>query len=503
MDMEKLIGLKPDNIPQIQLVPIETLIPYHRNARTHSPAQVAQLEALLLSFGWTNAILVDDMGTVAGHGRTMAAENIYKRGEQIKFPNGTPIPIGYVPVIDCTGWSPEQRKAYIIADNASALQAGWNLELLALEVRELEAAEFDLDLTALDDDLLADLLVETPEPAGDADPDATPELPADPFSKAGDVWQLGPHRLAVGDSTDPETWAILMQGERADICLVDPPYGVDLERKNRLLDETLGGERNATKPIQNDKMTETEFSEFMKKAYACLFGEMKAGATIYVFHSDKFANVFRNEFEAAGFKFSQTLIWRKNNVVLGPARYLPIHEPVLVGRRPGGKSSWYGGRKQKTVIDLGEGSPFKQLEDGRWQIRIGDDVMIVSGDAMVEQHPSSVLYEAKPAKAGLHQSQKPVALCERLLANSARRGDIVIDGFGGSGTTLIAADRQGLYARLVECDPAHADTICRRYWQYTGRRPVHAITGAEFPADGEERPAPPPPAMDQPDGDIF
>lgn len=485
-DMTKLMGLEVE-VPQIRLRPLETLVAYARNSRTHSPAQIEQLQALLLEFGWTNAVLIDDMGIVAGHGRCMAAAEIYKRGEQIRFPNGTPIPIGMVPTLDCSGWSSAQRRAYIIADNRSALSAGWDEEMLALELKELQAADFDLSLTAFDEDELAALMVEEVEADPDQDPDDAPALPDEPASRLGDVWVLGPHRLAVGDSTDPEVWASLMQGERADICLVDPPYGVDLERKNRLLDKTLGGERNAVAPIQNDKMSEADFVEFMAKSYACLFSEMKVGATIYVFHSDKFAGVFRNEFEKAGFKFSQNLVWRKNNVVLGPARYLPIHEPVMVGRKPGGKSAWYGGRKQKTVIDLGEGSPFHQLEDGRWQIRIGDDVMIVSGDAVVEQHPSTMLYEAKPAKSGLHQSQKPVALCERLLANSARRGDIVIDGFGGSGSTMIAADRQGMYARLCEADPAHADTICLRYWQYTGRRPVHAVTGELFPEHGQVR----------------
>ena len=487
-NIEKMLGLNPD-IPQIKLRDIDLLVAYNRNSRTHSPAQIELLQRMMLEYGWTNSILVDEMGIVAGHGRCMAAQALYKRGQQIKFPNGTPIPIGMEPTIDCSGWTTAQRKAYVIADNQSAINgAGWDEEVLRLELVELEEVGFDLSLTAFDEDELAELMAETElEPPEDKDPDETPPLPDEPACRVGDVWTLGPHRLAVGDSTDPEVWDSVMQGERADICLVDPPYGVDLERKNRLLDAALGGERNAAAPIKNDKMTEADFIEFMASSYACLFGQMKTGATIYVFHSDKFANVFRNEFEAAGFKFSQTLIWRKNNIVLGPARYLPIHEPVLVGRKPGGKSQWHGGRKQKTVIDLGESSPFKQLEDGRWQIRIGDDVMIVAGDAVVEQHPSSVLYEAKPSKSGLHQSQKPVSLCERLLVNSARRGDIVIDGFGGSGTTLIAADRLGMYARLCEADPAHADTICRRYWHYTGRRPVHAITGEEFPLEGEVR----------------
>lgn len=482
------MGLDDVVIPQIVLRPLDGLVAYANNSRTHSAGQVEQLQRLLEEFGWTNAVLIDEMGIVAGHGRCMAAAAMYERGEQIRFPNGSPIPIGMVPTIDCSGWSPAQRRAYIIADNRSALSAGWDEDMLKLELRALNELDYDLSLTAFSDEELSELMVpEFEEPPEDRDPNAVPEPRDEPASREGDVWVLGPHRLAVGDSTDPEVWARLMHGERADIALIDPPYGVDLERKNRLLDQTLGGGRNEAAPIKNDNMTEEEFSEFMRSTYDCLFAEMKQGATIYVFHSDKFSHVFRNEFESAGFKFSQMLIWRKNNIVLGPARYLPIHEPVIVGRKPGGKSQWHGGRKQKTIIDLGEGSPFHQLPDGRWQIRIGDDVMIVDGSATVEQSPSTMLFEPKPTKSGLHQSQKPVALCERLLANSARRADIVIDGFGGSGTTLIAADKLGMYARLCEADPIHADTICRRYWQYTGRRPVHAVTGEPFPDDDEVR----------------
>lgn len=497
-----MMGLDDVVIPQIVLRPLDSLVAYANNSRTHSPGQVEQLQALLEEFGWTNSVLIDDMGIVAGHGRCMAAAAMYDRGEQIRFPNGSPIPIGMVPTIDCSGWSQAQRRAYIIADNRSALSAGWDEDMLKLELRALDELEYDLSLTAFSEDELAELMVpEFEESPEDRDPDAVPELRAEPASSVGDVWVLGPHRLAVGDCTDPDVWAILMRGERADIALTDPPYGVDLERKNRLLDQVVGGARNAVAPIKNDKMSDEDFADFMRLTYECLFKEMKQGATAYVFHSDKFSNVFRNEFENAGFKFSQMLIWRKNNVVLGPARYLPIHEPIIVGRKPGGKSQWHGGRKQKTIVDLGEGSPFHQLEDGRWQIRIGDSVMIVDGDATIEESPSTMLFEPKPTKSGLHQSQKPVALCERLLANSARRGDIVIDGFGGSGTTLIAADKLGMYARICEADPVHADTICRRYWQYTGRRPVHAVTGELFPDDCENRRTPQDPTID--DSDLF
>ena len=187
------------------------------------------------------------------------------------------------------------------------------------------------------------------------------------------------------------------------------------------------------------------------------------------------AGTFRAEFDRAGFTFSQNIIWKKNNVVLGPARYLPIHEPIIVGRRKGSKSAWYGGRKQKTVLELaGEESPFQQLDDGRWAVRIGDQVLVVDGAAAVEELPGSMVSVAKPAKSGLHPSQKPVELVERLLRNSARRGDLVADAFGGSGATLVAADRLGMSARLMELDPGFCDVIVRRWEMLSGRRAVHA-----------------------------
>ena len=491
MNFSEMAGFKPE-VPQIKLMPLAHLVHYERNARTHSAAQVSQLETLLLEFGWTNAVLVDDIGIVAGHGRCMAAENIYKRGDQINFANGQPIPIGYVPVIDCSGWTPEQRKAYIIADNASALQAGWDMDLLALELRDLDGAEFDLSLTALDDDLINELLADVPEVLPDRDPDEAPEAEERVITVPGDVWQLGAHKVACGSSLVQDDWDRLMGGEQADICWMDPPYNVDIGGKNQSLDRADGGERSKTGAIKNDKMSSEEFYQFLRDMYASVFTVLKRGAPVYVAHADKEAHNFRRAFEEAGFKFSSMLIWKKNVMVLGMSDYQPIHEPILYGWKPGTKHRWYGGRKNVSVLDMGEGGPFVRMDDGRYQIKIGDSVLVVSADAMVEEHPSSVLYEAKPQKSGLHPTQKPVALVERMLKQSARPGDLVIDAFGGSGTTLIAADRLGMSARLMELDPRFVDVIVRRWQDYTGRKAVHAVTGEIFddattkPAEGEE-----------------
>jgi DNA modification methylase len=500
-DLSHLMGLDVE-VPQIKLRPLDSLVHYARNSRTHSAAQVEQLEGLLLEFGWTNAALVDDMGLVAGHGRCMAAANIYKRGEQIKFPNGTAIPIGMVPTLDCTGWDANQRRAYIIADNRSALSAGWDLEVLALELKELEDADYNLALTAFDETELAELMANLPEIDPDADPDDAPPLPKEPVTVEGDVWVLGPHRLCCGSSLSLDDWDRLMQGERADLVATDPPYNVSIGEKNEALDRADKGNRGKTGGILNDNMSDADFYQFLSGMYVAVFQQMKPGAPIYVAHADTEGVNFRRAFQEAGFKLQSCLIWRKNVLVLGRSDYQWIHEPILYGWKPGSAHRWYGGRKNTSVINLGEGSPFTKMDDGRYQVRVGDSVLVVSADAMVEEHPSSIIYEPKPAKSGLHPTQKPVALMERLMKQSARTGDIVIDAFGGSGTTLIAADRLGMCARLMELDPAFADVIVRRWQALTGRRAVHAVTGEPFPEEGELRQIPP--VLDAaPDGDVF
>lgn len=501
-NLKKLMGFEPE-IPQIKLRPLDALVPYANNARTHSAKQVAKLEALLLEFGWTNAVLIDEVGIVAGHGRTMAAANIYKRGEQIKFPNGTPIPIGFVPTLDCTGWSIEQRRAYIIADNRSALDAGWDEDMLRLELGELGEADFDLSLTGFEDDELSALMAGLGDPEGEGDPDATPPEPENPVSVPGDVWVCGPHRVACGSSLSVDDWDRLMRGEQADVCWTDPPYNVDIGGKNEMLDRGDKGNRGKTGGIKNDKMDGEAFHQFLLDMYSAVFGVLKPGAPIYVAHADKEAHNFRVAFEKAGFKFSSMIIWKKNVLVLGMSDYQPIHEPIIYGWKPGSKHRWYGGRKNTTVIDMGDGGPFQRMDDGRYQIKIGDSVLIVSGEAQVEEHPSSVLYEAKPAKSGLHPTQKPVALVERMLRQSARAGDLVVDAFGGSGTTLLAADRLGMSARLMELDPKFVDVIVKRWQDYTGRRAVHAVTGEPFPMEGDSRPPAPDLGLDHPGADLF
>lgn len=475
-------------IPQIELRPLESLVHYARNSRTHSPAQVELLQRLLLEFGWTNCVLVDAVGIVAGHGRCMAAEAIYKHGGTIKFPNGAPIPFGMVPTIDCTGWTADQRRAYIIADNQSAMAgSGWDEEVLRLEVLELEAQNYDLALTAFSEDELADLLAATEEIPAGKDPDAAPPEPEAPVSVPGDVWICGRHRVACGDATSIDDWDRLMQGERADACWTDPPYNVDLGYTRKRRDAATGANSARAGAIANDKLGDKAFADLIAGIFAGLFAVLKPGASIYVAHSDKEAGTFRQCFDGAGFHFSQMLIWKKNKHVLGMANHHPIHEPVLYGWKQGAKHRWYGGRKQATVMDLGEGDLISRTDDGRWQIKVGDSVLIVDGQATLTEAPGTVFHEPKPERSGLHASQKPIALIERMLRNSTRAGDLVVDACGGSGSTLIAAERLALAARIMELSPRFADVIVRRWQDYTGRRAVHAVSGEPF--SGEDAPA--------------
>lgn len=468
-------------IPQIELRPIDALVPYARNARTHSPEQVRQLMGSLQEFGWTNAVLVDASGIIAGHGRVMAAGEVYRAGRRLRFPNGAEIPAGMVPVVDCTGWSQAQRKAYIIADNKLALNAGWDMEALGAELAELQAEGFDLDLAGWSGDELADVLAAMPgDDAPQADPEDVPEVPLVPVSQPGDVWVIGDHRVMCGSALEPANWQALMAGEQADLVFTDPPYGVSIGEKNDSLAKAKG-HKNKTGGILNDDLQGDQLYQFLLTTFRCLRDLMKPGAPIYVYHSDSEWLAFRKSFLDAGFKLQACLMWKKNAFTLGRSDHQWIHEPVLYGWLPGAGHRWYGGRKQSTIVELGEGSPFRQLEDGRWGIVVGDEAFIVSGDATIEMAPGSIISEPKPAKSELHPTMKPVNLVARHLKNSARRGDVVVDAFGGAGSTAIASHQLGMKARLMELDPKYADVCVARLQMFTGLRAVHAVTGVPFP----------------------
>jgi DNA modification methylase len=419
------------------------LKPYDRNARTHSAAQVEVIARSIREFGFTNPILLDDAGCIiAGHGRLQAAQALG---------------LDSVPTITLAGLSEAQRRALVLADNRIALDAGWDIDLLRGELADLRLEGFDLSLTGFSLEELGNLL----DPAADErDPDDAPPLPDEPVSKPGDVYVMGPHRLIVGDSTDVGVVGRLMDGAMADIVWTDPPYNV--------------GYQSAAGSIKNDDMGDKEFYDFLLGFYTATWSWMKPGAAIYVAHADTEGLNFRGAFKAAGFKLSGCIIWRKDSLVLGRSDYQWQHEPILYGWKPGSAYRWYGGRKQTTVMDLGDDGPFQRLSDGRYQITVGDHVMILGGAETVEEVVPSVIRAEKPRSSALHPTMKPVELIERMLRHNARPGDLVLDPFGGSGSTLIAADRLGMCARLIELDPKYADVIVARWEAWSGRKAERA-----------------------------
>ena len=393
---------------EIQYKATEDLIPYARNSRTHNAEQVAQIAASIREFGWTNPILIDgENGIIAGHGRVLAA---YKLGET------------QVPTIELSHMSDTQKRAYIIADNKLALNAGWDNEMLALEINDLKDASFDLDLLGFDPKELGALL-KLDVVQGLTDEDAVPEAPEKPKTRMGDIYQLGNHRLMCGDSTSIDAVDKLMTNELADLVFTDPPYNFAYSGRG---DNKLG-------TIKNDDMTDEKFEDFCRGFFGCYFSKMKALACIYVCHPDSQSApklAFEKTF-AEQFKKSSTLIWMKQSAGMGWQDYRAQHEPILYGWKQGTGKHFYCGDRAKTTI---------------W--KIGRDAQ----------------------SKYVHPTQKPVALPEEAINNSSKGQDIVLDLFGGSGSTLIACEKTSRRARLMELDPKYCDVIVKRWEDFTGQK---------------------------------
>ena len=397
--------------------PIERLLPYIRNARTHSETQIAQIAASIAEFGFTAPILAGSDGViVAGHGRLAAARKLG---------------LASVPVVVLEHLTPTQRRALVIADNKIAENAGWDEELLRLELAELQEADFDLALTGFDADELLEIMAgEETTAEGHTDEDAAPEVPVTPVSKPGDVWIMGQHRLLCGDSTDAASYTLLMAGEKAAMTFTDPPYGVNYA--NSAKDKMRGTHR----PILNDNLGE-DFEPFLEAALTPIIAHCQGA--IYIAMSSSELDTLQSAFRAAGGKWSTFIIWAKNTFTLGRSDYQRQYEPILYGWPEGATRHWCGDRDQGDV----------------WHFN-------------------------KPRVNDLHPTMKPVELVERAIRNSSRPGDVVLDPFGGSGTTLIAAEKSGRQARLVELDPKYVDTIVRRWQEYAGAQAVRESDGIRF-----------------------
>jgi len=403
---------------RIEHWPMDKLLPYARNARQHSDEQIAQIAASIAEFGFVNPCLVGADGVlVAGHGRLAAARKLG---------------LSTVPVVVLDHLTPTQRRALVLADNRLAELSTWDDALLRIELEALQDEGFDLDLTGFDADALAELLAgEEPEHEGQTEDDAVPEMPEEPVSKPGDVWRLGPHRLVCGDATTAETYAQLFpDGERADMVFTDPPYNVNYA--NSAKDKLRGKHR----PILNDALG-AGFHDFLYDALSLLVAHTRGA--IYVAMSSSELDTLQAAFRSAGGHWSTFIIWAKNTFTLGRADYQRQYEPILYGWPEGAERYWCGDRDQGDV----------------WQIK-------------------------KPQKNDLHPTMKPVELVERAIRNSSRPGDVVLDPFGGSGTTLIAAEKSGRVARLIELDPKYADVIVRRWQDRTGKQTTRESDGLAF-----------------------
>lgn len=383
---------------EMKMVSTDKLIPYVNNARTHSADQVKKLQSSLREFGFINPIIIDrDFSIIAGHGRLLAA-----KAEGI-----TEVPCVFVDHL-----SDAQKKAYILADNRMAMDAGWDEELLRVEIEALQAEDFDVFLTGFDEAEISKLFDDGTEVKED-EFDVEAELEKPPFTKSGDVWQLGRHRLICGDSTKAETYETLMNGAKAHLVITDPPYNVNYE--------------GSAGKIKNDNMADEKFYQFLLDAFKNMEAVMTNDASIYVFHADTEGLNFRKAFTDAGFYLSGCCIWEKQSLVLGRSPYQWQHEPCLYGWKKNGKHQWYTGRKETTI----------------WKFD-------------------------KPKKNGDHPTMKPIPLLAYPIMNSSMSNTNVLDPFGGSGSTLIACEQTDRNCYTIELDEKFCDVIVNRYIEQVG-----------------------------------
>lgn len=392
-------------------VKVSDLIPYVNNSRTHSDNQINQIASSIKEFGFLNPVIIDkDNGIIAGHGRVMAAEKLG---------------INSIPSVRVEHLSEAQKKAYIIADNQLALNAGWDTEKLTLELEELIDKDFNLELLGFNDDFLDGLL--NKGVYGLTDPDHVTDVLEDTTTKPGDLWVLGDHRLLCGDSTNPQDVEKVLNGKRIDLIFSDPPYGVSYSDKNKFLNASDKGNRNQRK-IENDHMSLDETGQLWRDVFS-LWSEYLNDKSSYYISSPQGGELFMmmmmmNE---NGFPIKHNIIWNKNNHVLGRCDYNYKHEPILYGWKNSHK--FWGKGDHKTSV---------------WDI-------------------------PKPQKSELHPTMKPVALVENCILNSSAPNQIVSDMFLGSGTTLIACEKNGRSCYGVELDPHYCDVIVKRWEEYTGK----------------------------------
>ena len=385
---------------------IDKLIPYARNARTHSDEQVSQLAASIKEWGWTTPVLVDEQGgIIAGHGRTLAAQKL-KMAE--------------VPVMVAKGWSDAKKRAYVLADNKLAMNAGWDNEMLALELGEIGELGFDLDMTGFTAEEIEALTPEQIEP-GLTDEDAVPEVPEQPVTVLGDVWLLGKHRLMCGDSTSIDAVDKLMDGQKADVLFTDPPYGINFKPQ-----------RGTHDIILNDNLNGAEFDDFLDGVFGAALATMKPDTYAFIWTGWTKIGAFERSIQKF-FKIQAMHIWVKNNFGIGYYSR-PKHEPFY---------------------------------------------LCLNGKPVYPSTAPADVWDAARVYKTVHSCEKPVLLITDIL-NTYHKNSLVLDLFGGSGSTLIACEKTNRSANLMELDPKYCDVIIKRWQDFTGKIATHAETEQPF-----------------------
>lgn len=400
--------------PEYKTIPVSDLVPYARNSRTHSPQQVDKIAASIREFGFLNPVIVDAQnGIVAGHGRVLAAQKLG---------------LSTLPCIEASHLTEAQRKAYVLADNRLALDAGWDNELLRIELQELQSDGFNLELTGFNLDEIAGFLVDPN--AGLTDPDAVPEVPANPVTVLGDIWVMGKHRIACGSSTDAHTVEAVLAGVRPHLMVTDPPYGVEYDaswRDDRAGD--IGKTGTAIGKVLNDDQAD------WREAWALFPGDVA-----YVWHAGLRAREVVESLEVCGFVMRAQIIWAKSQLAMSRGHYHFQHEPCWYAVRSKGTGHWNGDRKQTTL----------------WQI-------------------------PKPQKSETgHSTQKPIECMKRPIENNSSAGQAVYEPFSGSGTTIIAGEMTGRCIYAIELSPAYVDVAVKRWQDFTGMKAVLEGDGRTF-----------------------
>ena len=412
-------------------VNINELTPYENNPKIHTDEQVDKIINSINEFGFTNPVLIDENNMIlAGHGRVMA---------------GKKMGLEEVPCLVIDGLNDAQKKALVIADNKLAEDAEWNEELLNKELEELKNMDFDISITGFDDDFITEAVEENEAEEDDYEL----EIPEEPKSKLGDKYKLGNNVLVCGDSTKTEDLDLLLGNELVDLCVTDPPYNVNIQNSQGMT-------------IKNDDMDKESFGEFLRNSFNNLQKALRPGASFYIFYSESEAINFRKSLDENFLKVSQSLVWNKNRFVLSRQDYQNKYEPILYGWKEGQAHYFIDDRTQTSVIE--DKLDLDKLKK--------EELRDILKEMLADTIPTDVIDEERPLKNDLHPTMKPIKLLARLIKNSSKPGEKVLDLFGGSGSTLIACEQLDRPCYIMEYDPKYVDVIIDRWEQLTGKKAI-------------------------------